>query len=503
MSVLYQKIFKIYKRSYWLLNKYLEELKRDYFTHFALLLLVNGFMTVFQLGYLILRYRYLSDHTPVWYTMPWGDLQLDYKRNLFAIPIISFLFLALGVILMTLMKKIYLRFVPQITTVIITFANIALTYSLVRIVFISSIPFPTLIGYNYFQLLLPFVTSFALVFMLAPRMIKMAEERGIVTDPSVHAHPGMLLTKPTARGGGLIFTIGFLIVGLIFAPLTKPILGIYLIVLLLALLGLADDLQNTKARFKFVESPLIRLVLLFLISSLVLLFEIKIRFVGIPFGGIYSFNGYTLLTAFVSVFWVVTILNMLSWANGTDGAYAGIVGIACIFVALLALRFIPLPLEQIAYAKLAVIAAGASFGLIRYTWRPSRVLWGFSAMSAGAVLATLPILINAKVAASIMIILIPFIDALITGGRRILQGKNPLRGDRSHLHHLLIERGWSIQRIAVFYWGTTALFGLIGVLSPEKFTVITAVILSVIVAGVIILLNVQSSRKKQPLPPLE
>jgi UDP-GlcNAc:undecaprenyl-phosphate GlcNAc-1-phosphate transferase len=229
----------------------------------------------------------------------------------------------------------------------------------------------------------------------------------------------------------------------------------------------------------------------------VVFFGIKISFIGIPFGGILQLAPITFLSSIVTVFWIVWVLNLLSWSNGVDGQYSGIIGISSIVIALLALRFVPLLPKDIAYARLAVIAAGCSFGLVRYSWYPSKVMWGFSAMSAGAVLAILSILVNAKVATSIIMILIPFLDAVVTMIRRILQKKNPLKGDKGHLHHLLLERGWNVKRIAVFYWATTAIFGLIGLLSSEHYTLLVALTLAGIVAFFIILVNYKSMIRKQ------
>ena len=56
----------------------------------------------------------------------------------------------------------------------------------------------------------------------------------------------------------------------------------------------------------------------------------------------------------------------------------------------------------------------------------------------------------------------PTADAAFTVTRRLLAGKSPLWGDRGHLHHKLLDVwGWSKQQIAVFYWLTAAVMGLL------------------------------------------
>jgi len=149
------------------------------------------------------------------------------------------------------------------------------------------------------------------------------------------------------------------------------------------------------------------------------------------------------------------------------------------------------------YAKLAVITAGASFGLVPYMWHPSRIMWGFGATAAGFSIAALSILINSKITTSILILLVPFTDAAVTVIRRIVQKKNPLKGDRGHLHHILLERGWKPQQIAVFYWMLTLMCGMVGVLSADKMTMQTGFTLMGICAFFIILMNLQVLKKKQ------
>jgi UDP-GlcNAc:undecaprenyl-phosphate GlcNAc-1-phosphate transferase len=99
--------------------------------------------------------------------------------------------------------------------------------------------------------------------------------------------------------------------------------------------------------------------------------------------------------------------------------------------------------------------------------------------------------------------MIPFLDAFVTVVRRIIQRKNPLKGDKGHLHHLLLERGWSRPKIAIFYWITTFVFGIVGVLSADKMSFQTALLFMGAVAFAIVTLNLRSLRKKQQLPEAE
>jgi UDP-GlcNAc:undecaprenyl-phosphate GlcNAc-1-phosphate transferase len=317
----------------------------------------------------------------------------------------------------------------------------------------------------------------------------------------------MVLSKPSVRGGGFVYAVTFLLMSLVFVGFKVELSGFYLSVLMVATLGIMDDVQNTNVRsnLRILENPYLRLFLLFVSVAPVILSNIMIDIVSNPFGGIFDLtqfrvdllgNSISVVAALITVLWIVWVMNVLSWSNGIDGQYSGIVGIASAIIALLALRFEPLESFQLEVGILAAISAGAAIGFMRYNWFPSKIMWGFGAMSAGLVLAVLSILVQSKILTSVMIILIPFLDALVTATRRLLQKKNPLHGDKGHLHHLLLERGWGVRRIAIFYWVATLLFGVIGLITAEAYAVQVALIIGGLVAFIIVLLNVLSIKEK-------
>lgn len=472
--------------------------------------IVNLGLFTYQILYLIYAFNYINKVVPVWYSGAWGLGQLASKNTLFLIPLTSFFIFITGFLISTLIKKYNLRYSSNIIALVVLVSNVFLTKSILRIVEISSVPVVSPFNLIYFQLLKPFVVSAIFTMLLAPFFIRFAFSKNIVTNPLAHAHPGMVLAKPSARGGGVIFTLVFVVASLFYVRLSYQTVGILIGTILLAAVGFVDDIQNTNiySKLKFLEVPLLRLFLLFLIVGIVTLFGVRIESIGIPFDGVLNFTHFKIpfgglqlvpLASLITVIWVVWILNLLSWSNGVDGQYSGIIGITGIVIALLSLRFSPLQPYQENIARMAIILAGASFGLIPYTWYPSKIMWGFGAMSAGMVLAGLSALSTSKIATSVIVLMVPFLDGLVTFVRRILQGKNPLKGDRGHLHHLLLERGWNPKQVSLFYWFTTAVFGLIGILASDKYLVQVTLTLGGVVAFFIILLNLKSKSVKQLL----
>lgn len=477
------------------LNGTIKDLRKRFSDQLLYTFGVNAFIVIFQIIYLRLRFEYLNNQVPLWYTKLWGDYQLADKNYLYLIPLISAFITVLGLTFAIPARRYFFRYALNVINIFTIMANTLLTASLLRIIFRASIPFEPLINPTYLELTITGLVAFLLVNFVLPRFINYAKEKDIVTSPVLHDHPGMLLSQPSTRGGGFIYGMAFLILAIFFEGFPTDFLPFYLALFLISILGFLDDIQNTRpeSKLKFLENPFVRLFFMFLMVSIVSVLGQRIFYVSSPSGGLLFFDS-PVLSAIVTTIWIVWVLNVLSWSNGIDGQYAGIVGIASVLIALLALRFQPLQLEHTRVATLAAISAGLSFGFIKFTWHPSKILWGFGAISAGLVLSVLSIMVNSKIITSIIIILIPFLDALVTVVRRLLQKKNPLKGDRGHLHHILLNRGWSIRRIAVFYWLTTAVFGGIGYLTSEFLTLQIGFILLGVVAFFIVLLNVKLSR---------
>lgn len=485
-KVIYSKTFAKIKRT-------LDDLRKRFSERIIGILLANLFIIAFQFIYLRLRISFVNAQVPFWYSKLWGDYQLADKVWLYAIPAASFLIMGLGMALTVPVRRYYMRYGVSLVGIFTVTANLLLTFSLLRIIFNASVPFEPLIEPVYLDLIVPGAAALLAVYFILPRFISYAKSKDLETSPEIHTHPGMLLSEPSARGGGFIYGMAFLVLAVIFVGFTRDLVVFYAALLLISILGILDDYQNTHAesKLRLMENPYVRLVLLFFIVSIVSVSGIKIFSISSPFGDGALFFNSQIISAIFTTIWIVWVLNVLSWSNGIDGQYAGIVGIVSFLLVLLALRFEPLEAEHMRVAILAAISVGLSLGFVKFNWHPSKIMWGFGAMSAGLVLAVLSILINSKILTSIVIILVPFLDAFITVMRRVLQGKNPLKGDRGHLHHILLNRGWSVRRIAVFYWVTTAFFGGIGYLTAERLTIQMGLILLGLVAFVIVMMNLR------------
>jgi len=324
-----------------------------------------------------------------------------------------------------------------------------------------------------FQLILkPLLLSFALAFLATPLVIKFYHSRNWVEDPKKTRRQKDTHTYPVPRGGGLPILLSFVLISLVLLPLNQTLIGLLLGSSLIVVMGTLDDRLNLN--------PYLRLGGCFIAAGLVVFSGNQIEFLTNPLNGLFYLPFWA--SILLSLLWIVFLINALNWVKGFDGQQPGIVIIACLTIALLSWRF--LPDEQIIpVIILSAIVAGAYLGFLPFNFYPQKIMPGFGAGAlAGFLLASLSILSTTKLGTALVVLGLPIMDAFLVILRRILSGRSPFWGDRGHLHHQILDKwGWSKPKTAFFYWGVTALLGLLALSlnSQEKLYIIIMVALMV------------------------
>lgn len=353
------------------------------------------------------------------------------------------------------------------------------------------------------------ITIFALAITLlaTPLVIKVARSFNLVDDPQKRPHPAHVQKRVIPRAGGLAIYIGILTTALFFLPWDKPLIGILFGITILLIMGLVDD------KLKHFN-PYWRLLLLFGAASVTVASGIGIPFITNPLFGLinlpllpqvpilslnqlvlsFDFLGprqIFLLADILALIWIVTLTQIVNWSKGVDGQMPGITLVAAVVLGILSLKFYLLgDLSQLDNAKLAFTVAGVSLGFLFFNWYPAKILPGFSGSTILAfLLAVLSILSTTKVATALLVLAIPTVDFAYTFLRRILNGRSPVWPDRGHLHHRLLDLGWSHQKISLFYILGSALLGAIGLFATTGSKIVVVLIVAAIFVGVIVWLN--------------
>lgn len=125
-------------------------------------------------------------------------------------------------------------------------------------------------------------------------------------------------------------------------------------------------------------------------------------------------------------------------------------------------------------AVLSFTLAGALLGFLYYNFHPAKIFMGDTgSMTVGFILSILAIrfvelnketgtadLFNHRSAPVIVlaIFIIPVIDALRVFTLRVLKKQSPFSADRRHIHHKLLELGYSQRQVALVLYGINFMY---------------------------------------------
>lgn len=185
-----------------------------------------------------------------------------------------------------------------------------------------------------------------------------------------------------------------------------------------------------------------------------------------------------------TVFWIVGMMNAINWSDGIDGLAASITLVATVIL-FLHTYFRPAGDPQFTISLLAIALAGAILGFLVYNWHPASIIMGDTgAMFIGFALATISIIGGAKIATALLALGVPILDTAWVIAYRVIHGRSPLNADRGHLHHRLLDAGWSQRQIVAGVAGITAVFGALSLALPSR----EAKFAAMIAMGVVLLL---------------
>lgn len=166
----------------------------------------------------------------------------------------------------------------------------------------------------------------------------------------------------------------------------------------------------------------------------------------------------------ITVIYLVAFANIINLIDGLDGLASGITAISALSIMILSLI-----VGQSASAFLCAALIGACLGFLRYNYNPASIFMGdCGALTLGFVLGVVSLLAVAKSTIIIALFIpvlaagIPVIDTAAAIIRRI-RGHRPIdEADKGHLHHRLLEAGYSQRKTVAIMWAWTAALAVCG-----------------------------------------
>ncbi len=197
-----------------------------------------------------------------------------------------------------------------------------------------------------------------------------------------------------------------------------------------------------------------------------------------------------------TLFWIVGMMNTLNWLDGLDGLASSVTVVACA-VLFVHTYFWPRGDPQFTISILSLVLGAAVLGFLPFNWHPSKIILGDAGANfLGFALAILSIIGGAKIATALLALGLPVLDVAWVIAFRASHGRSPLGRDRGHLHHRLLDRGWSQARIVIFVAGISAVFGLLALVLPSRGYKLGAIL----VLGLVLLSTVSGLALKDRTP---
>jgi UDP-GlcNAc:undecaprenyl-phosphate/decaprenyl-phosphate GlcNAc-1-phosphate transferase len=285
-----------------------------------------------------------------------------------------------------------------------------------------------------------FLTAAGIVLALTPLVAWLAPRIGGVDDkadrPRVHG------AKPIPRIGGVAIVVAIAVAMTVFVKPEGNYLGILLGTLMVAALGLIDDIRGLDPAVK-----MLGIVVAALIP--VAGFGMTWGTVGAPLVGNFELGwaAYPL-----TVFWIAALANLVNLIDGMDGLASGIVAIASGSFALLAASF-----GRTDAAVLAAIVCGATVAFLRHNYHPARIFMGDTgALALGFLLACVAVQGVLKTAATIalagplLVLAVPILDTSFVVLKRLKYKRSPFAPDQNHFYHRFMRIGFTQRRTAAY-----------------------------------------------------
>jgi len=302
------------------------------------------------------------------------------------------------------------------------------------------------------------IAAFVASILLTPLVKRLAFKIGAVDAPNyrkVHA-------RIMPRLGGLAIFLSFLIAVAIFQPIliinengSNFLLAIIIGACIIVATGVVDDMREISAKAKLVGQ---------LIAALIVIFVggIQIDMITLPFVGELNFG---FLSIPLTIIWIVGITNAINLIDGLDGLAAGVSTIALITLAVMAII-----MHNMFVLAIAAILAAATIGFLFYNFHPAKIFMGDTgALFLGFMISVLALLgfKNVTVVTLIIPVIIlgvPISDTFFAIVRRVRMKKKWSDPDKSHLHHRLLDMGFTHRQTVLIIYGIAIMFGLAAVI---------------------------------------
>lgn len=293
-----------------------------------------------------------------------------------------------------------------------------------------------------YQILISVLIAFSCTCWIYPYILKVAKVKNIVDNPNARK----LQRVPVPILGGLTVVFGILTGLMGFNLLGKflDLLPVFSAIIIIMIVGFIDDVISLSPKVRFVVEIILVLYLIFTIGC-----DLN------HFHGLWGINEIPQCIAIpLTIFACVGIINAINLIDGVDGYSSGYSIVSCLlfggmFYALgntqmvalatiVAASLLPFFLHNVfgKYSKMFIGDAGTlSLGIIFSVFVTTILSTSTDTIEVKSNLGLIPF--------TLAVLCVPVFDTLRVMSARIVRGKSPFSPDKTHLHHLFIDLGFS------------------------------------------------------------
>ena len=298
-----------------------------------------------------------------------------------------------------------------------------------------------------------------------PLVLKYARGHGIVDNPNARK----LQRVPIPVMGGVVVYAGILVGSIILNMFMHSEIMVYGLIgmTMMMVIGVWDDIKDISATLRFV-------IEIALVTAFMVLTDTYID----DFHGLWGVNALPAWVSYpLSIVGGVGIINAVNLIDGVDGYSSGYGMLACMCFGL---AFWTVWSMTMVCLTLIVIGALLPFFLHNVFGVKSKMFIGdggtlmlgmlmtvyaFFALSSNQRCDSLEDKGIGLVAFVLAVLCIPVFDTLRVMTMRLLRGRSPFSPDKTHLHHLFIDMGFSHLGAALFILFINAMVVLVWLLS--------------------------------------
>lgn len=323
--------------------------------------------------------------------------------------------------------------------------------------------------YDVFEIIMTLISTAVISLLLTPIIKRIAFIIGAVDKPDKRR----VNTVEMPTIGGVSIYISYFFSLFLLQPLEfSTVFPMFVSATIIVLTGVIDDLKELKPLTKLIGIILAALVVYFYA-------EIQMTMINIPFIG-YLDLGW--LSFPITIIWIISLTNAVNLIDGLDGLATGVSAIALTTMGIMGFFFLTFGNVEIAIIVFTLVAA--CIGFLPYNFYPASIFLGDTgALFLGFMISVISLqgLKNVTIITliiPIVILGIPITDTLYAILRRKLNKLPISSADKHHMHHRLMDLGFTHRQTVLMIYCLAMIFSIIALLYPIS-SIVGSIVLTI------------------------